>query len=63
MDETNNLTMGTKEAAKKWGYSQSTIQKWCREGLIENAAQDAPESPWHIPVNAECPAKKRRKQK
>ena len=26
--------MGTKEASEKWGYSQSTIQKWCREEKI-----------------------------
>lgn len=48
-------TMGTKEAAERWGYSQSVITKWCREGLIQGAEQDAKGSPWHIPKNAECP--------
>lgn len=33
-------TMGTKEASTKWGYSQSIISKWCRDGLIP-ATQDA----------------------
>lgn len=48
-------TIGTKEAAERWGYSQQTITKWCRDGLIEGATQDAVGSPWHIPSNAECP--------
>jgi len=48
-------SMGTKEAAALWGYSQSTISNWCRLGLIPNATQDAPSSPWHIPKNAQCP--------
>ena len=48
-------TMGTKEAAELWGYSQATITKWCREGKITDASQDAPGSPWHIPKNAKCP--------
>lgn len=47
--------MGTREASEKWGYSQSTISKWCREGLIKDATQDAPGSPWHIPKDAVCP--------
>lgn len=48
-------TMGTKEASQKWGYSQATIQKWCRDGLIPGAEQDASKSPWHIPKDAVCP--------
>ncbi len=48
-------TMGTKEASQRWGYSQTTISRWCREGLIEGASQDAEGSPWHIPQDAECP--------
>ena len=47
--------MGTKEASELWGYPQSTISKWCREGLIKGANQDKKGSPWHIPKNAECP--------
>ncbi len=51
--------MGTKEAAEKWGYTQNTISKWCRDGLIPGATQDKSGSPWHIPMNAECPKRKR----
>ena len=48
--------MGTKEAAERWGYTQSTVSKWCREGLIK-AEQDAQGSPWRIPKDTECPKK------
>ena len=48
-------TMGTKEASEQWGYSQATISNWCRNGLIQDATQDAHGSPWHIPKNAKCP--------
>lgn len=48
-------SMGTKEASELWGYSQNTISKWCREGIIPGAEQDAAGSPWHIPKNAKCP--------
>lgn len=47
--------MGTKEAAEKWGYTQATVSKWCRDGKIKDASQDAKGSPWHIPKDAECP--------
>ena len=51
--------MGTKEAAEKWGVSQVTVAKWCREGkIIPNPTQDKPGSPWHIEVNAVPPNKK-----
>ena len=45
----------TQEASKKWGYTQTTISKWCKDGLISNATQDKPGSPWHIPENTKCP--------
>ena len=47
--------MGTKEAAKKWGVSQQTVAKWCREDRIKGATQDKPGSPWHIPKDAKKP--------
>ena len=47
--------MGTKEAENQWGYNQTTIQKWCRDGLIDGAEQDKKGSPWRIPINAKCP--------
>ena len=53
--------MGTKEAAEKWGVLQTTVARWCRQGNIDNAEQDAKGSPWRIPVNTECPVKNRRK--
>ena len=49
--------MGTREAAEKWCVSQSLVQKWCREGKIPNATQDAKGSPWHIPKDAVPPRK------
>lgn len=47
--------MGTKEAAEKWGYNPSTISAMCRKGVIQGAEQDAPGSPWRIPVNTPNP--------
>lgn len=55
-------TIGTKEASVLWGYPQSTISRWCRAGLIKDASQDAPGSPWHIPKNAICPKPIRKKE-
>lgn len=52
--------MGTREAAEKWGVSQSIVAKWCREGLIPNATQDKVGSPWHLPKDAKPPIKKRK---
>lgn len=49
--------MGTKEAAEKWGCSQGTVSKWCREKKIKKAEQDKKGSPWRIPINAEYPGK------
>lgn len=50
--------MGTKEASEKWGYKQSTIQKWCREGkivLVLKPEKSKHNGQWQIPINAECP--------
>ncbi|MBE5764054.1 MAG: helix-turn-helix domain-containing protein [Clostridiales bacterium] len=50
--------MGTKEAAEKWGVTQATVAKWCREGKITpQPTQDKIGSPWHISKNAK-PTKK-----
>ena len=56
-------SVGTKEIAQKWGYSQSTISKWCRENKIPDAEQDGKGSPWRIPKDAECPKALRKKEK
>ena len=55
--------MGTKLASEKWGYKQSTISGWCRDGLIQGAEQDDKGRPWRIPVNAECPVKTNKRGK
>ena len=47
--------MGTLDASKKWGYTQETIRRWCKDGLIPNATQDKEGSPWHIPQDTICP--------
>ena len=50
--------MGTKEAAEKWGVTQSTVAKWCREGKITpQPTQDKIGSPWNISTNAKPPKK------
>lgn len=50
--------MGTKEASKKWGVPQKTVERWCREGKIKpQPTQDKKGSPWHIPKDAEPPIK------
>ena len=49
-------SIGSKEASLKWGVSQATISKWCREGKIKGAEQDAKGSPWRIPKDAERPS-------
>lgn len=51
----NLADMGTKEASEKWGLSQRTIAKMCRENKIPGATQDRPGCPWHIPKNAKKP--------
>lgn len=45
--------MGTKAASEKWGYSQATISKLCREGRIKGAEHDKPGSPWRIPIDTD----------
>lgn len=41
--------LGTKEASKRLNVSISTLSRWCRQGKIKGAQQDAPGSPWRIP--------------
>ena len=56
-------TIGTKEFAERYGVDQGTVARWCREGKIANAYQDAPGSPWHIPEDAKPPVGYKRKRK
>ena len=50
--------MGTKQAAEKWGVTQATVAKWCRNNLINGVTQDKKGAPWHIPKNANPPINK-----
>lgn len=56
-------TIGTREFAKKYGISQQTVSKWCREGKIIDATQDAKGSPWHIPKDAMPPIQYKKRTK
>ena len=47
--------MGTKEAAARWGCSQTEVWELCRSGLIEGAVHMGPGRPWRIPEDAACP--------
>ncbi len=47
-----------KEAAKRWGYCEKTIYKWCRKGLIEVTFKaEKINRQWQIPADAPCPKK------
>lgn len=47
--------IGTREASKICGYSQSQISEWCRKGLIKGAEQEQKGCPWRIPINTIFP--------
>lgn len=48
--------MTIKEAAERWGYSESTIRKWCNsDQLFVVVRAEKVSGRWRIPVNAECP--------
>lgn len=50
-----------KDIAAKWGYSEPTIRKWCRNGLIKAVVvAEKKNGHWQIPSSAECPRKKKR---
>ena len=57
-----NEYMNTNEAAKLWGVSKATVQKWCREGKLKSGTppcyQEAPRKPWFIRRDAIPPQKK-----
>lgn len=53
--------MGTKEAAEKWGYSEATIRKWCKNEEIQLIVKPKKVSGrWRIPKEAKCPKEKRK---
>lgn len=48
--------ISVKEAAKKWGYSESTIRKWCKNGLLNvTYSAEKKNGQWQIPEDAQCP--------
>ncbi len=55
--------MSVAEAAQKWGYSEGTIRKWCKEEKIKvTIGAEKKSGRWQIPKNAKCPRKIRVKQ-
>ena len=42
--------VGTARAAEILGVTIATVSRWCREGKIAGAKQDAPGKPWRIPI-------------
>lgn len=56
--------LSVKEVAEKWGYSEETIRKWCREGLIKiTFGAEKKSGRWQIPADAECPKIKKNKMR
>lgn len=50
--------LSVKEVAEKWGYSESTIRKWCKNGLIKvTIGAKKVSGHWQIPETAQCPKK------
>ncbi len=50
--------ISVKEAAHRWGYSESTIRKWCQNQIIKvTVSVEKKNGRWQIPANAECPKK------
>lgn len=52
-----------KDAAEKWGYSESTIRKWCKAGLLSIMCKaEKKDGHWKIPASAECPKPIKKKE-
>ena len=50
--------LSVREVALKWGYSESTIRKWCNQGLLKVTLEAKKENGhWQIPSDAQCPRK------
>ena len=50
--------LSVKETAKKWGYSEKTIRKWCQQKLISVTFRaEKVNGRWQIPADAPCPKK------
>ena len=50
--------LSVKEVAAKWGYSEATVRKWCKDGLIKvTFGAEKKNGHWQIPIDAQCPKK------
>ena len=50
--------LSVKEVATKWGYSEATVRKWCKDGLIKvTFGAEKKNGRWQIPFDAQCPKK------
>ena len=50
--------LSVRETAKKWGYSEKTIRKWCQQKLISVTFRaEKVNGRWQIPADAPCPKK------
>ena len=50
--------LSVKEVAKKWGYSESSVRKWCKDGIIKvTFGPEKKNGHWKIPIDAQCPKK------
>ena len=49
--------LGVPAFAEKFGVSEDTVRRWCREGKIPGAEQDGKGRPWRIPDDAVPPTK------
>lgn len=51
--------LGVSAFAEKYGVSEDTVRRWCREGKIHGAEQDVKGKPWRIPEDAVPPKSKK----
>lgn len=50
--------LSVKETAAIWGYSEATIRKWCKLGMIAvTIGAEKKNGRWQIPADAQCPQK------
>lgn len=50
--------LSVKEVANMWGYSEETIRKWCKLGMIKvTICAEKKNGCWQIPIDAQCPRK------
>ena len=48
--------MTVQEAAKCWGYSETTVRKWCQERkIVFTQYPEKIANRWRIPKDAPCP--------